>query len=109
MESFDADRILKKAIIHFGPGTQAIKAMEEAGELVQALAKHFNATADGGDDDYLQTLDHVAEEMADVWIMIQQLEIMLNCHEQVYTWYFRKLGRLAARISEEEAENALSD
>lgn len=108
MESFDADRILKKAIEHFGPGTQAIKAMEEAGELVQALAKHFNATADGGDD-YPQTLDHVAEEMADMWIMIQQLEIMLDCHEQVYTWYFRKLDRLAARISEEEAENALPD
>lgn len=109
MDTFDADRILKKAIDHFGPGTQVIKAMEEAGELVQALAKHFNATADGLGEAQ-QTFDHVAEEMADMWIMIQQLEIMLDCHEEVYTWYFRKLGRLAARISEEEAAgHAVSD
>lgn len=108
MEAFDADRILKKAIEHFGPGTQMIKAMEEAGELIQALAKHFNAAADGTDE-FEKTFDHVTEEMADMWIMIQQLEILLDCHEQVYTWYFRKMGRLAARISEEEADHALPD
>ena len=74
-------QILKKTIKHYGPGNQIFKAIEELGELIQALAKY--------DDP-----ENIAEEMADVRIMLDQLEIMLDNHEAVRIWELRKLRRL---------------
>ena len=73
--------ILTKTIKHYGPGNQIFKAIEELGELIQALAKYDNP-------------ENIAEEMADVRIMLDQLEIMLDNHEAVRIWELRKLRRL---------------
>lgn len=74
-------QILTATIRHFGPGQQNFKAIEELGELIRALARH---------DD----MDNIAEEMADVHIMLDQLEIMFGNHEAVKVWELKKLRRL---------------
>ena len=74
-------KILEGAIRHFGPGRQNLKAIEELGELIQALAR--------GEDPA-----NIAEEMADVRIMLDQLELIFVNHEQVKSYELRKLRRL---------------
>ncbi len=79
------DDILKAAIRHYGRGTQWAKAIEELSELIRALAR--------ADDP-----DNIAEEMADVRIMLDQLEILFGNHEAVRIWELRKLRRLGQRV-----------
>ena len=76
--------ILRAAIGKYGAGTQRFKAMEELAELIRALARCDDA-------------ENVAEEMADVRIMLDQLEIMFENHDRVRQWEFRKLKRLNER------------
>ena len=73
--------ILEKAIEHYGKGPQRDKAIEELSELIRALAR-------------CDDRENIAEEMADVRIMLDQLEIMLDNHEAVRIWELRKLRRL---------------
>ena len=80
MDSVRKD-ILTKTIRHYGHGNQRFKAMEELAELIRALARCDDA-------------DNVAEEMADVRIMLDQLEIMFDNREAVKIWELRKLRRL---------------
>ena len=74
-------QILTGTIKHYGPSNQIFKAIEELGELIRALARY---------DDR----DNIAEEMADVRIMLDQLEIMFDNREAVRIWELRKLRRL---------------
>jgi NTP pyrophosphatase (non-canonical NTP hydrolase) len=78
------EKILTAAIRKYGPGTQRDKAIEELSELIRALARCDDA-------------ENVAEEMADVRIMLDQLEIMFENHDRVRQWEFRKLKRLNER------------
>lgn len=77
--------ILKAAIMHYGRGNQQLKAIEELSELIRALAR--------GDDS-----ENVAEEMADVRIMLDQLEIMFGNREDVRRIELEKLDRLNRRL-----------
>lgn len=77
------EQILKATIRKYGPGAQRDKAIEELSELIRALARCDDA-------------ENVAEEMADVRIMLDQLEIMFGNHDRVRQWEFKKLQRLNA-------------
>lgn len=79
------EKILKAAIREYGAGTQRFKAIEELAELIRALAR--------GDD-----AENIAEEMADVRIMLDQLEIIFGNHAAVRLWELKKLRRLSERI-----------
>ena len=76
--------ILRKAIAHYGMGNQWSKAIEELSELIRALAR--------GDH------ENVAEEMADVRIMLDQLELICQNHDRVREIESEKLMRLSERI-----------
>lgn len=78
-------QILTAAICHYGRGNQRFKAMEELAELIRALARCDDA-------------ENVAEEMADVRIMLDQLEIMFGNREDVREWEYEKLMRLNERL-----------
>ena len=78
-------QILKAAIRHYGRGTQRFKAMEELAELIRALARCDDA-------------ENLAEEMADVRIMLDQLEIMFNNRDRVREIEYEKLQRLDRRV-----------
>ena len=65
----DYHAICAAAVECFGEGHQIIKAMEELGELTQALAKWDNGDPVTGD---------VCEEIGDVEIMIEQMKIIMG-------------------------------
>lgn len=64
----------EKIISHYGEQRQKLKAIEELGELIQALAKH------GFQDSDENYMDHayIMTEIADVEIMIDQLKIIFE-------------------------------
>lgn len=78
-------QILEAAIHHYGTGNQRFKAMEELAELIRALAR-------------CDDRDNISEEIADVRIMLDQLEIMLGNSADVRRWEFNKLKRLDERV-----------
>ena len=79
------EQILKAAIEKYGRGTQRDKAIEELSELIRALARADDA-------------ENVAEEMADVRIMLDQLEIIFGNGPKVAAWEVKKLRRLDSRV-----------
>ena len=88
-------RILQNAIDTWGPRTQTVKAMGEMAELIQALSRRLLCmylNAPGGN----AALENVREEMADVSIMLNQLELIFGdtTEEEI-----RKLLRLEAKIA----------
>ncbi len=75
-------------------------AIEEASELIKAICKlrRNGVTA--------ETVNNLAEEMADVEIMLEQLKIMFYLTEGVEQWKKYKIKRLSQMIEEAEKINA---
>lgn len=89
------------AVMVYGVTHQTVKAMEELGELTQALAK---GVCEGPDH------AHIAEEIADVEIMLEQLKVCYPCAEQVRGIRRFKLERLEKTLLEEmEAGDAADE
>lgn len=88
-----AKEILSAALKTYGAELQTVMVMEEMAELTKELCKH----ARGADN-----TDAIAEEMADVYIMLSQMEILHGVEERVIWWYNAKIARLAARLGVEE-------
>ena len=87
--------IYEQAVKHYGRLNQLIKAMEELGELIQALARWTTGHAD---------FANVCEEIADVEIMLDQVKIILgDRYEELLTLKkAEKLGKLAERLGMEK-------
>jgi len=88
---------LDAAIKHYGAVEQQNKAIEEMAELTQAILK----TRCGSD-----TFDHVVEEIADVKIMLEQLEMIYeksigNFSERLEQIRHIKVRRLFSRLVKE--------
>ena len=64
--------ILEKAIKHYGTENQLGVLCEESAELIQAISKYKRYKDD------IETKQHIAEEIADVLIMIDQAKIILD-------------------------------
>lgn len=81
------EKILKTAIEVYGKQAQEEKAIEELAELICAIThKHCGRT------------HNIAEEIADVQIMLEQLILTNDCREAVEEIRKVKLARLAERI-----------
>ena len=94
MSKADLDT-LNSVILKFGPTMQEIKALEEMAELQQALCKALFAWELGSIDDFLDAVDHVFEEMADVEIMLAQIRLIFSeAPERIDEWKARKWERL---------------
>lgn len=78
---------------YYGEKNQLNKATEEAGELIQAIAKYRNEPSE-------ENLNHLAEECADVLIMIQQLKEITG--DKVDEFIQQKLNRQLKRIEDEQ-------
>ena len=74
--------VCKKAIDTFGVANQQLKAVEEMGELIQAIAKAL-----------IGKEHNVEEEIADVEIMLTQLKIMYDL-KKIEEWKEFKINRL---------------
>jgi len=83
--------LYNKAKTKWGVRAQLIKAIEEMSELTKELAKSLNGNTDR---------QHTAEEVADVKIMIEQIELFLEIEWLVEQYKRKKLDRLERLVSE---------
>ena len=108
----DRDKIIKIAEF-YGASHQHKKLIEELGELSRAvneLERWWDKTVETGDRERIKTqyyrklLNHVAEEMADVRIMIDQIEYLARLEDETAKQREFKLDRQLKRIAKEEEE-----
>ena len=81
------DKLLLKAIDHYGKENQVKKAVEEMAELTKALCK--------GD------VENIKEEIADVQIMLWQLQMIYYNGNEQQKYGAKKLLRLQDRMEKE--------
>ena len=79
------NEILLSALTKWGAGMQTVMVFEEMAELQKELCKSLRGKDNRG---------YIAEEIADVRLMLDQMVILHDCAEDVDTWRKVKLGRL---------------
>lgn len=82
--------IYKAALKLWGPEAQTLMVFEEMSELQKELCKNARGK---------QNKTAIAEEIADVRIMLGQMATLHDCAEEVEEQKARKLERLEARIA----------
>lgn len=80
-------KVCKTAIDHYGETHQKVKAMEELSELSTVIARDIN-------DDH-SSREEIIDELADVYIMTQQLAIMYG-EGHVIKRVYEKADRLVS-------------
>ena len=94
------DPRIEKIVCHYGFRHQLGKAREELYELIEVIEKVQKAMADG--DLTEKCLNHMAEEIADVRIMVDQLELAMGKEKQCEAIREFKLDRQMQRIARGE-------
>lgn len=89
----DSATVCRLAIATYGESNQRDMAIEECSELIQALCKLRRCPS-------APVMANVLEEMADVSIMLEQLEIMYGSYADIRD---AKVQRLLDRIGEHRA------
>ena len=77
--------VLHDALYHFGYNHQATKCIEEMSELTKELCKEKDGQGD---------MEHIAEEIADVYITLDQMVIYNDIYEKVKQYREKKMERL---------------
>lgn len=85
--------ILKDALYHFGYNHQGTKCIEEMSELTKELCKEKDGHGN---------LNHIAEEIADVLITIDQMIIYHDIYFAVAQYRTEKLERLRYKVFMEQ-------
>lgn len=84
--------ILKAAIDKNGKIMQSIVAIEEMSELTKELSKMMRGEGNK---------DHLLEELADVYIVLEEIQMMYNINPMLLDWKMdTKIKRLELRLSE---------
>lgn len=106
MTAKETRALYERAIKHYGEAVQIVKALEEFGELIQAISKGLIESPAGLEDDDLARaiVDHINEEMADAQIMLEQLTVIFKNESAVLQWKDRKLDRLKERLDAHERD-----
>ena len=84
------EELYQKAINRYGEAVQAMVAVEEMNELSKELIKNAMRGKDNRSE--------IAEEIADVKIMLEQMELLFDCFDDVERFKSKKIDRLAERI-----------
>lgn len=74
-----------KALIAYGDQKQMVKCLEELAECQQAICKIIL----GGEN-----FDHLAEEIADATITLEQMRLLFNINDRVCEYMDAKVQRL---------------
>ena len=85
-------QVYESAIARNGALLQSIVALEELSEAQKEICKFLR---DKGD------LEHLAEEVADATIMLEQIRIIFGINERVNAWIDKKVQWLADRVKGE--------
>lgn len=81
--------VYKRAIETFGADKQMVVALEELSELQKEICKCMRGNIN---------MEHMAEEIADVLIMVEQLQQIFLLQDPVGDQVDKKIARLAFRI-----------
>ena len=82
-----------KLILKYGKEKQIIVAIEELAELQKELTKWLRG---------IGSIEHIAEELADAGIMLQQLEFIFACTDEVINTRYKKLERIEKLVELDE-------
>lgn len=96
-ETVNAEEIEREAAERYGIRNQSIVAIEEMSELQKELTKLLRGECEN-------PIDHISEEMADVYIMLEQLEILCKNHAIIDEWKDKKLRRLRDKLRKDSEE-----
>ena len=88
-------KIMQQAIDTYGADAQMLMAIEEMSELTKAICKYSRASTA---NDECTAFNNLTEEIADVRIMLEQIEIIFGCSGAVKEWETMKLERLKSRM-----------
>ena len=83
-------QILGRAVSFYGSEIQRVVAIEELSELQKELCKSLRGQTDR---------QHIAEEIADVQVMLEQMMILYELHYDVAAWRWKKVDRLRDRLA----------
>ena len=85
----DETKVLLAALAQYGSEAQTLMLFEEMAELQKELCKHARGR---------QNTASIAEEIADVQIMLEQMILLHDCREDVQSVRKFKVARLANRL-----------
>lgn len=90
-DNMNTTTVLKKAIEIYGEQAQLMTSCEELGELIQAISKYNRKGA--------VMKDSLTEEIADVLIMISQIQLMAGLDNvDIMQRMLEKIERLEGRL-----------
>lgn len=96
----DIQEKIEKISIFYGYDAQSRQCIEEMAELTQAINKYWRKKGNGQTTDKKDCFDNLVEEMADVQIMLWQLEYLLNADTSIIIQ--QKLDRQMERIKKND-------
>ncbi len=82
-------QVYEAALNVWGEKMQATVAIEEMSEVIKEITKMLRGQLDR---------EHLAEEIADATIMLEQLRQMLNINESVCSWMDYKIAELKRKV-----------
>lgn len=91
MQADKKTELYRQAWQKWGASTQCVVAMEECSELIKELSKAIRGKANGV---------HIAEEIADVEIMLEQVKLHFSISTVVEGIKEEKLTRLEKRLND---------
>lgn len=77
-----SQKLLEQMIQKYGESKQLLKSVEESTELIQSITKY---QLEENKNDIPLRIASIAEEEADVRIMLEQIDIMMLKHDPEYT------------------------
>ena len=88
-EYINETEVLQRALDTYGSSMQIVVMMEEMSELQKELCKNLRGRG---------SIEHSAEEIADVEIMLEQMKMLFLCADDVRDVRRRKVERLKVRL-----------
>jgi NTP pyrophosphatase (non-canonical NTP hydrolase) len=82
-------QVYDAALGKWGAKMQATVAIEEMSEVIKEITKMLRGELDR---------EHMAEEIADATIMLEQLRQMLNINDSVESWTDYKIAALKRKV-----------
>lgn len=86
------DELYYQVLKKYGSDAQLTVAIEELSELIKELCKYKRG---------FNNQSHIAEEVADVEIVIEQIKLIFKLSKDVERWKALKIVRLADRLKTE--------
>lgn len=82
-------QVYAKLLAKFGAEMQCTVAIEEMSEVIKEITKALRGQLDR---------EHLAEEIADATIMLEQMRQMFNINDSVCSWMDYKIAALKRKV-----------